>query len=330
MIENLEEILTKTILSFIPKNVKPLSYLMSVLGIGRESVYRRLKGVIPFTFKEVVKLSGDLQFSIDEMIENGVKNNNYLSGHQEGGQQAPEQYFYTSHLNFYNFLQAINDAKEVDVYLSLNRLCSFFTVGFDTLFKFNYYIWLNQFGEIPFNTAFSDVRLPLQIVSLQHKIKAKTSSVKDITFIFDRNILTKLVQELQYYYSRKLITEDELQEIKKDLAGFLDSFEKLIQSGTEKESYSTCHFYLSMLNIDMNSVYGTIDEDVISHFWTYADIAHNTGHNDLIASHRNWIHSLKRGSIMISQSNEITQASFLNLQRKNIDKITNDLFFYYG
>jgi hypothetical protein len=139
----------------------------------------------------------------------------------------------------------------------------------------------------------------------------------------------RLVRELQYYASRKLISKEELLEIKKELIDFLNHIEKHIQVGAGP-SQSPHHFYLSILDIDMNSIYGVIDGSVVSQCYVCNKIPINLGNDDLSILHKNWIHSLKRSSILISQSNEIIQASFLNKQYENIDKITNDLYLYYG
>jgi len=330
MIKNLDEILTETILSYIPKNVKPFKYLMEALDIGRESTYRRIRGNIPFTFEEIVKLSSKLNFSIDEIIEKNIKNVKEVSDYQQKARFTAERYFYITHLSYYRMLQSIMNTEKIEISVTLNRLFSLFVVNFDTLFKFYYYVWLHRFGDSSFNSAFSEIQLPTPVVSIQEKIKTKISLINNVTFIFDRYILQKLIKDLQYYHIRKLITDEELQEIKNDIINFIDYIEKRIQVGGTGETSSTNHYYLSLLNIDINSMYGTIGGNLISRYWPCADTSQNIGKDDLIASHNNWIHSLKRSSILISQSNEIAQATFLNQQRKNIEMITNDLFLYYG
>jgi len=330
MINNLDEILTETILNYIPKNVKPFKYLMDTLDIGRESTYRRIRGNIPFTFEEVVKLSSKLNFSIDEIIDKKIKGSTESAVSQQKTQFNAGQYFYTSHLNYYKMLQSIANAKKAEISISLNRLFSFFVVNFDMLFKFYYYVWLHRFSDNSFASRFSDIQLPEQIISAQQKTKEIFPLIKNITFIFDRYILQKLINDLRYYYLRKLISDEELQEIKNEISNFIDYIEHCIQAGEIGDASSTNLFYLSLLDVDTNSVFGTIDGKIVLKFWTQTDTSQNTGQNDLITSHNNWIHSLKRSSILISQSNEIAQASFLNQQRKNIDMITNDLFLYYG
>ena len=330
MIDNFEKVLTKTILNYVPKNEKPLICLMNILGIGRESTYRRIRGSIPFTFEEIVKLSRELNFSIDELVGKNIAiNGNLYEPHHEE-QRSPELSFYAIHVNYYNTLQSMVNAENVEVLISLNRFFSFFLVKFDTLFRLYYFLWLHQLGGNWTNYRFSDVQLSLEITAIQQKIKNKISSLRNTTFIFDRCILLKLIQDIQYYYVRKLISDEELQEIKKDIIRFIDYIERYIQVGGADGVCSNNQFYLSLLNIDMNCLYGTVDDKVISQSWTYGNNLQNIEKNDLIASHKNWIHSLKRSSILISQSNEIAQASFLNEQRKNIEMITNDLFLYYG
>jgi len=330
MINSLDEILTKTILNYIPKNVKPFKFLMDTLDIGRESTYRRIRGNIPFTFEEVVKLSSRLNFSIDEIIDKKIKTGEESADSQQKVQFSAGQYFYICHLNYYKMLRSLIDAKKVEISISLNRLFSFFVVNFDILFKFYYYVWLHRFNDNLFDSRFSEIQLPAQIVSLQQRTKEILPSIKNITFIFDRYILQKLIKDLQYYYIRKLISDEELQEIKKGMIDFINYIEQYIQVGEVGEASSANHFYLSLLHVDINSIFGTIDGKIVSKFWMQADASQNTKQNNLITSHNNWIHSLKRSSVLISQSNEIDQASFLNEQRKNIDMITNDLFLYYG
>jgi len=330
MNENLNEILTRKILNYIPKNGKPVNYLMDVLDIGRESTYRRIRNNIPFTFDEIARLSVKLDFSIDEIVKNNVICNDFSTDFQQmSSEDDLVEYYYTSHLDFYNILNSMTEAKEVEILFSLNRLYSFFVVDFDVLFKFYYFIWLYRCCNGSFNSSFSEIQLPSDIVSIQQKIKSKKSLVKNVTFILDQDIIVKLIRDLQYYYNRKLISAEELNTIKNDIIIFLDYFEEYIQIGRSDAGF-TNKLYLSLLNVDMNSIYGTFDGNIISQYLTYANTLAQIRNNDMIAIHKQWFHSLQRSSILISQSNEIAQASFLDQQRKNIKKITNDLFLYYG
>ena len=302
---------------------------MDILNIGRESTYRRIRGDIPFTFDEIAKISAELNISVDDIIKKNTRSNGYPHNIQQKNMPNSEDYFFANHLTHYNLFESINNAKEAEVFISLNRLFSFFVADFSALFKFYYYRWMHTCGNVSSNFPFSKIELPEHIASFQQKISMKISPLKNVTFIFDRYIIARLIRELQYYYSRNLISDEELQEIKTDLIGFLNFIENRFQS-EKNATGSTYHFYLSFLDIDANSIYGILDENVISHCYVCGKMPINLGSEYLINLHKNWMHSLRRKSMLISQSNEIIQASFLNEQYENINKITNDLNLYYG
>jgi len=329
MSENFYKVLTNKIITNIPENKKPVAYLMDILNIGRESTYRRLRGNIPFTFEEIIKLSQCLNFSIDEIIGNDAKNIIFFPESKHKKPSDFDDIFYKSHLNYYNILEMISKAKEIDILFSVSQLTSFLIFDFELLFKFYYYTCIHQSDSGKPKFSFSNIELPQDIVSIRQKIKSNIASIPNTTYIFDQHVTMRLIRKLQYFYKRNLISYDELEAIRNDVIRFLDYIENLFQTGTNSAGTAS-NFYLSLLDIDMNSMYGTYDDSIVSLYWTYNINSVNIGNNDLIAMHKNWINSLKRSSIMISQSNEIVQASFLNLQRENIDKITTDTFYYYG
>ena len=53
MTMNLNKIVLTKILDIMPENLKPVTLLMEVLDIGKESAYRRLRGEKPFSMEEI-------------------------------------------------------------------------------------------------------------------------------------------------------------------------------------------------------------------------------------------------------------------------------------
>ena len=323
------EILSQKVLNSIPVNKKPVNYLMNILNIGRRSAARKAMGATPFTFEEVVELSLKLNFSIDEITKKSVGNGESLSDLQQKNLSAADKHFFISHMNYFDMIESLSKAKEVEIICSLNRIYSFFIVNFDKLFKFYYYLWTNQCDGISSNLSFSEIELPSFIDLIRRKSKSTIATVNNITFILDQYIFMRLIRELQYHYNLKLISHEELTEIKNDIVNFLDLIEEQMQTGTNKDGYAR-YFYLSPLDVERSSMYGTFDGKIISRHDLRFNIPVNTEQNDLTKVHKNKINSLKRSSILISQSNEIVQASFLNQQREYIKMITQDLIFYYG
>ena len=76
MITNkLNEGLIEAIKEKIPANSNIANVLMDNLFIGREAVYRRLRGEVPFTLTEAAIISRKLGVSLDKMIGVSFKEN---------------------------------------------------------------------------------------------------------------------------------------------------------------------------------------------------------------------------------------------------------------
>ena len=54
----------------IHKDDKLVEVLMDVLSLGKEAVYRRLRGEVPYTFDDIMKISVRYTISLDEIVGN--------------------------------------------------------------------------------------------------------------------------------------------------------------------------------------------------------------------------------------------------------------------
>lgn len=54
------------------------NFLTNTLCMGKEAVYRRLRGEVAFTFDEVAVISHKLGISIDQIIGNHLSNPGYI------------------------------------------------------------------------------------------------------------------------------------------------------------------------------------------------------------------------------------------------------------
>ena len=58
----------------IPQGQNLANYLTDTLYMGKEAVYRRLRGEVAFTFDEIAVISHNLGISIDQIIGNHLTN----------------------------------------------------------------------------------------------------------------------------------------------------------------------------------------------------------------------------------------------------------------
>ncbi|MCD8071680.1 MAG: hypothetical protein LUE10_00565 [Alistipes sp.] len=97
---NYGEGLVKAMKDRLPEGVNLAHVLMDILCLSKESVYRRLRGDVPFTFNEVVFLSKYFNISLDsimgERVSNGAMFNLQLvdSGNEHENYFEMLNYFY--------------------------------------------------------------------------------------------------------------------------------------------------------------------------------------------------------------------------------------------
>jgi hypothetical protein len=319
MDKSLNKIVVSSILENIPSNRKPVDYLMDVIGVGRESVYRRMRSEIPFTFDEISKLSLDLGFSIDEIIGQN-KEERIFFDLERNVLFEPQKTFFVMLDKYLNNMIGLHEAKSIESVSAMNRLMILFSIGYDHLFKFFYYRWTHQTHETPLNYYFSEVIIPEEIMSLYNKTRYYSQLMDNNTYIIDKDVFLNTIREIQYYCRRRLISEEELVLLKGDLMEMISTWESQAQKGVS-ESGTVHNYYLSTLNIESNSVYSAFDGNTVSYFWIYPVSPVTIGNNVMCVMHKKWLDSLKKYSTLITQSNEMAQAEFFNKQREYLHKL---------
>jgi len=326
-----EDLLVSVILNSIPGKVKPVPYLMDLLGLSSESVYRRIRGIIPFSFDEVSKLSLTLNFSIDEVVGQ-AKDKRIFFDLQGSSSSDPKEMYMNMLENYLEHVVAQYKTKKTESVMTMNRLWDIFTVGYDNLFKFYYYKWIHQVHEVPLNYYYSEIVVPPEILNIYKEIKSQMNIIPDmnITFILDREIFLNTIREIRYYYKRKLINDDEMLLIQKDLRAIVEDAERFAQRGTD-EFGAKYFYYVSVLDIESNTSYTTFDDiGLESNFWIYSVSPLRIKNAEVCIMHKRWLDSLKKYSTFISQSNEILQADFFGKQHEYINNIMNmDLYNDY-
>jgi len=316
MVSELNKKLITKILNQIPKNRKVVVYLVEVLNISRESAYRRIRGDIPFTVDELVALAIDLEFSIDAFYDQEKQNHAFydLTRAEDNSNN-----FFVFMLKKYNeLLERVNYAKKVESIMAFNSLPPSFFTEFPHLFKFAYYKWLFQESEIPRNNPYSEVILPNEAILFQKKIQENSPRGSNMVLILDMDIFLNMIKEIQYFYQRKLLTNEEMLLLKDDILHLIEQYEKIAQTGNF--GTNKIQLYLSSLCVNSNTICFDYDGSTDPLFWIFTINPVVIQNKEFASMQKKWLNSLKRQSELITQSNEITQAEFFFQQREYLDK----------
>ncbi|MDR3338807.1 MAG: hypothetical protein LBT25_01715 [Candidatus Symbiothrix sp.] len=304
--------------------MKTVNYLTDTLGISRESAYRRMRSEKYFSFDEIAELSLKLDFSVDEIIRGNVEEQ-IFSELQISMLSSPEDNFRTMIKDYHKWIEEISQVKN-SVIISVNSFDSIFVTQFEALSRFLYFRWMHRSHKTTINSSFSDIVFPPEMVEIQKKFMSRVSQINEITVILNRDVLLNLIREIQYYYNRKLISEQEVKLLQNDLTAYVNLFEKMMQKGMN-EAGPTYYFYLSLLEIESNSICAKYNGKIVSQYWISAVKSAIITDQNICRMQQQWLESLKKYSVLITQSNEILQAVFLNKQREYIENITNDLLY---
>jgi hypothetical protein len=322
MNEKQNELLITRVLECIPNNIKPIEFLMELLNIGKESAYRRMRGEIPFTFEEIIKLALTLDFSVDEIIGKNKEERIFLDL-LANSTSSHEESFLAMMQEYYKYIELLAKAQEKELYATFNRISLAVSMGYDMLFKLYYYHWKHQTYNVSINDLFSEVTIPPEISAIRLKFKHIRPLMNNVNYIIDRGIFLNIVREIQYYYNRKLISEEDIVILKEELCEMLKNIEIIMQTGYNEYGAAT-NYYLSMLDIESNMNCATYDGNTASLYWLYPVNSIVIVNQEICNMQKKWIESIKKYSILVTLSNEILQTEFISKQYEYLDDMTKE------
>jgi hypothetical protein len=314
----MNEIVVKTILEHIPANTKPTARVMEILGISRESAYRRFRQEILFSFEEITKLALALNFSIDKIIE-GNKKETFAFDLQSKLIQSPYNIYIAQFYEHDRHLKRLVASKDAEVLVALNELPPLFYIFSEQLFKFNYFQWLYTHSPDSIHSSFSELTMPSELHSIREKTLANITKINNVSIIVSPYIFLNLVRNIQYYYLLKQLTPTELLLLKNEMLSFIALTESLAQNGYFTQDCRV-DFYLSSLNINSNTLSLKYDETYQTHYYLYPNNPLIIRDPEICSMQKEWFQSLKKQSRLITLSNEILKKEFYTKQREYAER----------
>ena len=321
MNNQLQKNLLATIRKKVPQEKKLATYLADKLLLGRESAYRRLRGEIHFTFDEIATLSLDLGFSVDNII--GTKKNENALFNIHMLQSSDYLDIYKNKLLEYGrIFQGMGDRQDAEARVSINTLPYYMHIKYKHLSRFRIYKWLHQNQKIGVNDKFSGFELSEDILDVHKTFYRDIQKIPNITIIMDNNIFWSAAKDIEYFYKRGLLSEEDLQLLRGELMDIIDTLEDTATKGISGSGAKISIYYSS---VDLEASYLHFE----SGDWSFAQVrifsisAIDSYDDRLCRIQKNWIESLKKYSVLISGSGEIQRFAYMNKQRGYINKIPN-------
>lgn len=222
--------LVKAMRERLPKGVNLAHNLMDLLCLGKESVYRRLRGEVPFTFNEVVFLARHFNISLDSIMGDKVSNGamfnlQLISTDNELTNYCEIQNYY------FNIFSYIAKDPESEMTIACNVIPHFLNPGYEYLTKYRICRWLYHNDRLQLPSSLDNIEVPKKLTEIQGKLAGAIRDIGTVSYIWDYNVIKSYIRELEYFRALRVLSSEDLKKIKAELLIFLDHLEKLTIDG---------------------------------------------------------------------------------------------------
>jgi len=297
-----------------PVKKQLVQVLMDLLQIERESVYRRLRKEVYFSIQEIVVIATEWHISLDDIAR--VNSGKILFQLHAINYQNPSKEDVEMVKKVIQIFHSLKNSPKAE-YLDINNsLPVQFATGFEQISRFFLFKWRYQHGSEMDTVPFSKINLSADYLKLTQDYYLATKQVPTTDFIFDPKIFDYLVNDIRYFCSIYLITEEEKELIKKDIFDLLDYLQEVANKGYYPESRNKVNLYISQLKVETGYSY-TITPDLhlcfVHVFDTFEIYSLNS---EMLTNFITWMQLKKRESIQISEVDEKNRIDFFARQRQ--------------
>jgi hypothetical protein len=291
--------------------------LTDLLRLEKENIYRRLRGEVAFTAAEVMRVAAEWNISLDNITAtNRTKTRPFRLKTVEFLDPSNEDYSILEQHN--RDLAAVADDPDGVAIEVVNTLPRGLYCRSEPLTRFVTLKW--RFKHFPsMSHSFSDIQIPERMRRLDLDYIRISHRIPEMHSIHDPHMIERMVEEIVYYRSIGMITQQETLLLRDELSTLVDYLERVTRTGLfPDDGGGRMFFYLSHTWIDteyflyraqalklslvkaMERYYlSSIDESVSNDFMKTARAA-------------------KRMSVLMSESNALQQKDFFGRQRKKI------------
>ena len=301
----------------LPSKENLANTLMDILYIGKEAIYRRLRGEVPFTLAEAAVISRKLGISLDKMIGVSFQNNAVFDMNIVDSSQPLETYYSILEKQVELF-RKVKEEENSEIGTSSNIIPLTLSLNYNMLSKFRLFKWMYQNENIKCR-HFEEMEIPQKIVDKQKEYASAVAHIRSVDYIWDNMIFSHLVNDIQYFCDVHLISDEDKNLLKEELLS-VDDLEELAARGKSKTG-NDIKIYISNINFEATYSYLETDTIQLSLIRIYSINSITTQDSEMFRGLKEWIQSLKKFSTLISESGEMQRIQFFKQQREIIDAL---------
>jgi len=297
-----------------------ISAVEDILKIERESAYRRIKGIVQFTIREMGILAHHLNISLDDLLND--HQTNVLHIHMlcpRAGESLEER---TQRVKEYiDKIKMIENSTESELGVAYANLPMEFYTPHPHLLKFIYFRWGNYYVGPEKFKDFAKWKIPDYIHNYHANVMRMFGNMKKLLYIWDKSIIWDIANDLKHFASVRMITENDIMKIKNDLHNMLNELERLVAAGGTLNNPDKIEFYISHVKIGVTYSYLWSKEYAASYITSLYMLSTINENRATCTNVREWVKSLRRVSTLISGTGEKERILFFKEQHQIIEQI---------
>ncbi|MCD8184513.1 MAG: hypothetical protein LUE99_17225 [Bacteroides sp.] len=303
----------------LPKGKNLANCLAETLCIGKEAVYRRLRGEVAFTFDEIAVISTSLGISIDQVIGNHSSNRVTVDLNLLHSPDLYESYYEIME-HYQHFTDFAKDDKSSEIYTATNTIPFTLYSSYYYLSKFRLCRWMYQNGKIKTPYSLADMQIPKKIIDAHKKLSDNIRRSRKAYFIWDTGIFHSFVKEIKYFAELGLVSAHDVTALKEELQRLLVELEHLSIEGKFNED-NELYIYLSNINFEATYSFISKKDLQISLIRVFSINSMDSQSPDICQMQKNWIQSLRRHSTLITGSGEAQRIIYFGQQKQIIETL---------
>lgn len=309
--------LVDAITLLFPNKKSCVDFVATTLSIGKSSAMRRLNKEVLFSYGEAVILAHELNISLDNLL---ISNNIYINLAHNNIEKEPvdfSQYVLESQLALY---EQIEDIGEVKLNIACNIIPYSVLLKYDNLYRF--YIYKKYFQNITSLAikAFSESKIPASHKTLRKRLETRMGSIDSITIIFDKHIISNIVDDILYFKELELLKYDDLTLLKTDLMEFIKDIEIICTTGKNKAG-NKAYIYISDISLDASYAYIDTSNSKYLQIQMHSMNIMTSMNPLFVSMQEEWINSVKKYSTLISKGGDVEKKIFFDQQKEYCRKI---------
>jgi len=322
--QDFNEKIINSIRRYTPYNINLSEILKDVLSLGREAIYRRLRGEVPFTIPEVIKICRAFNLSMDSMLEI-----------EQTSKALFDISIYAQHANAESYIQAAeNFINEIIKFRNipgnysieaLNIIPFSFYISLENISKFSLFKWKYLMNNGYFNNTLPEIIIPESITEIHKKLIRELLLIEKTTILLSPNIFKSFINDIKYFTRMNFIPETIFSSLKEELETMMSELEYITINGKYRNGNNVL-VYLS--NIDFETSYSFYNSGDSEYANIRLCLLNNISTCDthICELLKNWLNAMKKTATLITLSGDIQRRSFFDEHRELINAMDYRLF----